>query len=159
MNVLLSVKPKYAEEIVAGRKKYEFRKAIFRREDVARVYVYSSSPVRKIVASFEIKQILSGSPCKIWALCGTQAGISKREFFNYFEDSDVAFAIKISNLRNFPKPINPYALFDGFRPPQSFYYLQHDFIPARWGLADPNSFEQLTYQHPDTKNVNARGTI
>jgi len=32
MNVLLSIKPKYVEEMVRGRKRYEFRRCVFRRE-------------------------------------------------------------------------------------------------------------------------------
>ena len=31
MQVLLSIKPEFAESILAGSKKYEFRKVIFRR--------------------------------------------------------------------------------------------------------------------------------
>jgi len=54
MNVLLSVKPKYAEEIISGRKKYEFRKSIFKREDIKKMYIYSSSPVKKIIAIVDI---------------------------------------------------------------------------------------------------------
>ncbi len=46
MDVLLSVKPKYANEIIAGRKKYEVRKSIFKRENIEKMYIYSSSPVK-----------------------------------------------------------------------------------------------------------------
>jgi predicted transcriptional regulator len=54
MNVLLSVKPKYANEIISGRKKYEFRKSIFKREDIKKMYIYSSSPVKKIIAIWKV---------------------------------------------------------------------------------------------------------
>ncbi len=64
MNVLLSVKPKYAEKIVEGTKKYEFRRSIFKRNDIEKVYIYSSSPVSKIIASFQIEKILKDSPEK-----------------------------------------------------------------------------------------------
>ena len=39
MNVLLSVKPKYANEIISCRKKYEFRKSIFKRENIKKMYM------------------------------------------------------------------------------------------------------------------------
>ena len=54
MNVLLSVKPKYANEIISGRKKYEFRKLIFKRENIEKVYIYSSSPVKKVIGIVDI---------------------------------------------------------------------------------------------------------
>ena len=123
MNVLLSVKPKYAEEIIGISKKYEFRKSIFKRSDVEKVYIYSSSPVSKIIASFEIKQVLKNSPKKIWDLCHEYAGISEKDFFEYFKNSSVAFAIEIEELDVFEKPIDPFSEFGNFKPPQSFYYL------------------------------------
>ena len=127
MNVLLSVKPKYAEEILSGRKKYEFRKTIFRREDVEKIYIYSSSPVKKIIAIVDIDGILSDSPDKLWKQCHEDAGISENEFFSYFKNSGTGYAIKISNVQEFTIPIDPYTDED-FRPPQSFYYVPMNFI-------------------------------
>ena len=34
MNVLLSIKPKYANQIINGNKKYEFRKSVFKNRDL-----------------------------------------------------------------------------------------------------------------------------
>ncbi len=58
MNVLLSIKPKYVNEIINGNKRYEFRKVIFRNRNVTTVYIYSSSPEKQIVGSFEIGDII-----------------------------------------------------------------------------------------------------
>jgi predicted TIM-barrel fold metal-dependent hydrolase len=44
----LSIKPHYAEAIFSGRKRYEFRRSIF-REDIRVVIVYMSSPVMEVV--------------------------------------------------------------------------------------------------------------
>ena len=132
MNVLLSVKPKYANVIISGRKKYEFRKSIFKREDIKKMYIYSSSPVKKIIAIVDIVGILSDSPQKLWEQCHIDAGISKREFFSYFKNSDTGYAIKISNVQEFPIPIDPYHLDKDFRPPQSFYYLPMSYLQTYW---------------------------
>ncbi|MDO9098828.1 MAG: hypothetical protein Q7U60_12000 [Candidatus Methanoperedens sp.] len=136
MNVLLSVKPKYAEEIRSGRKKYEFRRSVFKKQNIERVYIYSTSPVSKIVAAFEIEQILNGSPEKIWKLCHKYAGISKKDFFAYFKNSDTAYAIEIGNVNSFPVPIDPCHVIENFVPPQSFYYLYLDFIQNKWNIHD-----------------------
>ncbi|MFZ3059227.1 MAG: hypothetical protein WA102_05745 [Candidatus Methanoperedens sp.] len=132
MNVLLSVKPKYAEEILSRRKKYEFRRSIFKKQNIERVYIYSSSPVSKIVAAFEIEQILKGSPEKIWKLCNKYAGISKNDFFDYFKNSDVAYAIEIGNVDSFLNPIDPHHIIEDFKPPQSFYYVPLSFLLNQW---------------------------
>ena len=140
MNVLLSVKPKYAEEIISGRKKYEFRKSIFKREDIKKMYIYSSSPVKKIIAIVDIVGILSDSPQELWEQCHEDAGISEREFFNYFKNSETGYAIKISNVQEFPNPIDPYHLDEDFRPPQSFYYLTMGFLNTHFNhqITDDN---------------------
>ena len=41
MKVLLSIKPEFVQEIFTGKKKYEYRKAIFTRS-VDKVVVYST---------------------------------------------------------------------------------------------------------------------
>ncbi|MDP3103480.1 MAG: ASCH domain-containing protein [Candidatus Methanoperedens sp.] len=136
MNVLLSVKPKYAEKIVEGKKKYEFRRAIFKKQNIEKVYIYSTSPVSKIIATFEIEKILKDSPEKIWKLCQKYAGISKKDFFDYFKNSEMAFAIEIGYVNSFQEPIDPYLIIEDFTPPQSFYYLPHDFLQNQWDVVD-----------------------
>jgi type I restriction enzyme S subunit len=55
MKVLLSIKPQYVDEIVKGNKKYEFRKKIFKKKDeVQEIYIYSTSPVKKIIGYFNL---------------------------------------------------------------------------------------------------------
>jgi len=53
MNVLLSIKPKYANQILNGNKRYEFRKSVFNHRDLEMVYIYSSSPIKRIVGAFD----------------------------------------------------------------------------------------------------------
>jgi len=53
MNAILSIKPQYANAILKKEKTVEFRKKVFKNE-VDRVYIYSSSPVKRIVGYFTI---------------------------------------------------------------------------------------------------------
>ena len=56
MNVILSIKPEFCNAILQGEKFYEFRKRIFKIQDeIDYVFVYSTSPIQKIVAAFRIK--------------------------------------------------------------------------------------------------------
>lgn len=138
MNVLLSVKPEYAEKILEGKKKYEFRRSIFKRNDIDKVYIYSTSPISKIIASFEIEKILKDSPEMIWKQCQKYGGISKKDFFAYFNNSDSAYAIKIGDVDSFTEPIDPYHIIQNFKPPQSFYYLPLDFSQNQLGAINTN---------------------
>src|SRR4030043_1267911 len=122
MNVLLSIRPKYAEAITEGRKSFEFRKSIFKYNYVERVYLYATKPVSKVVGSFKVGEIICREPKLLWEEFGQLSGISSLEFFKYFEDSDIGFAIEIKDLEVFQTPVNPGSFIAGFKPPRSFKY-------------------------------------
>jgi type I restriction enzyme S subunit len=122
MDVLLSIKPKFVRAIIEGDKQYEFRKVIFRNRPINRVFVYSSAPVKKIIALFEISEILKDHPAVLWDKTKDHAGINATEFFSYFAGKSRGYAIGISNLKEFDEPIDPMATIPGFVPPQSYSY-------------------------------------
>lgn len=126
MNVLLSIKPVYVSRIMAGTKKYEFRKSIFRREDIKSVYIYSSYPIKKIVGKFTIGKILEDRPDRLWETVKDLSGLNEAEFFNYFAGKSKGFAIEIDEVTPFENPIDPKKCYENFIPPQSFYYLDTD---------------------------------
>ena len=122
MKVLLSIKPKYAELILSGEKKYEFRRTIFINTKVKKVLIYASSPVSKVVGEFEIEGILSISVSELWLATMEHAGIDKEYFENYFSGKEIGHAIKVKK----PKRYSKYKKLQEFnvkRPPQSFAYI------------------------------------
>mgnify|MGYP000574977599 CR=1 FL=1 len=129
MNVLLSIKPEFAEKILSGEKRYEFRKTRFRDpSSVGKIYLYSSSPIQRIVGQFTLGSIIEDKPEYLWEKHGTESGIASRErFMGYFEGRDVGYALEVTNSSRFPEPIDPWKSVDNFRPPVSFEYL--DSIP------------------------------
>jgi predicted transcriptional regulator len=125
--VLLSIKPKYVKEILSGVKQYEFRKQIFKNESAKTVFIYSSSPQKKIVACFRVGKIVEGHPDYLWEQFREVSGLSEEEFFEYFLDRDTGYAIRIDELEQFAEPIDPHAVFERFVAPQSFCYV--NYIP------------------------------
>lgn len=122
MNVLLSIKPRFVEKILDGEKRFEFRKGIF-KQDVEKVYIYSSYPTKEIVGYFRIGKVHTGTPENIWRKCGKEGSITRDEFFRYFEGKDNAFGIEIDELVIFEQSVNPRDIFPEFVAPQSYYYL------------------------------------
>jgi type I restriction enzyme S subunit len=121
--VLLSIKPKYVREILSGAKQYEFRKQIFKTESVKTVYIYSTSPQKKIVARFRLGEIVKEYPDYLWEQYCDVSGLSEREFFEYFSDRDIGYAIRIEELETFAEPVDPHVVFERFVAPQSFCYV------------------------------------
>lgn len=96
--VLMSIKPEYVDEILAGRKKYEYRKIKAKRSNVDKIIVYCTSPVMKVVAEIEVLDIMENKPEIIWKKTKNYAGISKKKYDKYFENKDIAFAYKLGNV-------------------------------------------------------------
>ena len=119
MNAILSIKPEFVKEIVSGRKRYEYRKAIF-RQPVEKVYIYASAPVGRVVGEFEPVKILIGEPTEIWEKTKAYSDITKEFYKEYFCGRSVAYAIEIKNLVIFDEPkVLP------FHAPQSYRCLRN----------------------------------
>ena len=58
MNVILSIRPTFCQSIFEGKKVYEYRKRVFKRTDVDKVYIYASKPICKIVGYFTITDMI-----------------------------------------------------------------------------------------------------
>jgi len=123
MKVLLAIKPEFAEKIFDGSKKFEFRKTIFKSEDVKVVVIYASSPMQKVIGEFEIDKVIEMEPEILWEKTKKHSGISKEYFDSYFNEKEKGFAIKIKKLKKYRSPKCLKADFNISSPPQSFLYL------------------------------------
>lgn len=117
----MSIKPEYAEAIFDGRKRFEFRRSIF-REDIRVVVVYMSSPIMQVVGEFSVEGIITDDVGSLWHRTEGQAGIERKKFMDYFVGREIGHAIKIGNVRRYKQPRDLQEIY-GVRPPQSFLYL------------------------------------
>lgn len=120
--VLLSIHPEFAYAILSGHKKYEFRRVIFKRP-VQQVVLYATLPVGRVLGSFVVEDIFVDAPEHIWKKTSRFCGVSKEKFDTYFENSDRAFAIKVSHPTRFlsSQPLSRYI--SSNTAPQSFCYI------------------------------------
>lgn len=123
MDVLISIKPCYVDKICNGLKHYEYRRRVF-AQDVERVYVYSSSPVKKIIGYFDYVDTISADQDELWNRTCEYAGISFEAYKSYFEGCELANALVIKQFHEFTKGIVPTDIFDKFTPPQSYLYIR-----------------------------------
>ena len=123
MKVLLSIKPEFAEMIFEGTKKFEFRRSVFKNKNVKTVVVYASSPVQRVIGEFEIDTIINQDLHQLWNTTKYFSGISENFFFEYFQNKEKGYAIKIKKTKKYKKAL---CLKEDFNatPPQSFMYLR-----------------------------------
>ena len=100
MKVVLSIKPQFANKIFDGTKKFEFRKAIFKNQNVTSVLVYASSPVQKVIGEFEIGEIFNFDLKTLWDKTKEHSGITEDFSMNILliENTDLQF--KLSTNKN-----------------------------------------------------------
>jgi len=123
MRVLLSIKPEYANKIFNGKKKYEYRKSIFKKRDIKKIIVYASSPVQKVIGEFDIETIIAECPEIIWEITHKYSGITKNYYDQYTSEKEIIYAIKIKAIKMYKKPLSLLKDLKIKYPPQSFAYL------------------------------------
>ena len=123
--LLLSLKPRFADAILDGTKTVELR----RTRPLIRVptdaLIYASRPTMAIVGRCRVESIDSFTPTALWDAHGQSAGITRREFREYFRGAERAYGLMLSA----PLRLESMHLAEvrrwwpGFVPPQSFRYL------------------------------------
>ncbi|WP_340161831.1 hypothetical protein [uncultured Hoeflea sp.] len=102
------------------------------------VVVYCTMPIGKIVGEFDIDSILADFPEKIWDETQEGSGITKGFFDEYFSGRDIAYALKIGDVREYDEHVDPKEVLSNFTPPQSYMYMKDERIAQ-------NSREQLDF--------------
>ncbi len=154
MNLILSIKPEYANRIFDKTKQVEFRKTIFTKQ-VDNVYVYSTAPDKKIIGYFKIRKIVKDTPACLWKKYKTVAGISEKKFFKYFENTMQGYAMEIAIPQRFTAPIDGTALKQNFKPPQSFTYVKRELQTIKNRIVMKSTLERdklLKEIYPNTPN-------
>lgn len=120
--ILMPINPKYVDEILAGRKKYEYRKTKAQRDNIDKMIIYSTSPIMKVVAEVDIEEIIEATPEKLWEITKKHSGISKESYNKYYKNKDLAIAYKLGNIKIYDEPKNLIDIGINYVP-QSFIYL------------------------------------
>lgn len=120
---LISIRPHYAEEILAGRKRVEFRRRPLPR-DVTRVVIYATAPVARVVGAFEVEAIDSTTPNEAWQHYHQVGGIGQEAFDSYYCGTDTAHVIRIRDVEIAESPFELSEIDESLRAPQSFMYLR-----------------------------------
>ncbi|WP_028902780.1 hypothetical protein [Prevotella sp. P6B4] len=125
MNVILSIRPTFCQSIFESKKVYEYRKRVFKRTDIDKVYIYASKPICKVIGYFTVKRIINDTPSMIWNQTHEHGGITKKLYQEYFKGHTKAYAIEIDKVVKID-PIDPKKALQGFTAPQNFMYLDED---------------------------------
>lgn len=140
MAKLFSIKEKYSDKIYSKEKLVEFRRQNVNVDKDEFCLIYTSSPIKKITGFFIVKEKIRTSIQKLWKLTKDFAGISYKEFKEYFKGCELGTAIVLKKIQKFTRALRLDELRKkgNFRPPQSYYNLNdllitlyYEFIPQK----------------------------
>jgi predicted transcriptional regulator len=124
---LLSIHPRHAEAILQGEKRVELRRTAV-APDVTHVLIYATAPVQAVVGWFDVVGVDVDSKTGIWGAHGAVAGVTRKEFRDYFAGAARAVAIRVGHAQRLD-PLLPVHEIPGVRrPPQSFQYLDRGSV-------------------------------
>ena len=124
--VVLSLKPRFAEAILTGVKTVELRRTVPKIVVPTRALLYATTPVRALLGACVITRVASAELAVLWREYGSRSDLRYREFLQYFDGVDAGTALELIQPRAFHRQVSLQDLRAGprgFRPPQSFAYV------------------------------------
>ena len=124
--MVLSLRPRFADAILSGVKTVELRRTEPKIRVPTLALIYASTPVRALLGTCVVTSVESGRLSALWQVHGAGSGLDHGEFMGYFEGVQAGSALSLASPRRFSRPIPLVELRarpTGFRPPQSFSYV------------------------------------
>lgn len=119
----MSINPEHVDNILSGKKRFEFRKTRC-KEEIDAIVIYCTAPVGKVVAEAQVLGILEDTPEEIWESTADDAGIDKSFFDRYYAGRTDAVAYALGKVKQYRKPRD--LSYYGVRAaPQSYVYLRN----------------------------------
>lgn len=125
---LMAIHPTYANAIVEGTKKVEFRKRAL-ADDITTVLIYATSPVQKVIGEFGIERTVIDRPDALWKSFGDVGKIDQVDFEKYYCDRETGVAFVIAWAKRYGTPHSLLDLESSPAIPQSFAYVSSAEVP------------------------------
>jgi len=124
--MVLSLRPRFADAILSGVKTVELRRTEPKIRVPTLALIYASTPVRALLGTCVVTSVESDHLGALWQVHGGSSGLDHGEFLDYFDGVQAGTALSLTSPRRFSRPIPLVELRsrpNGFRPPQSFSYV------------------------------------
>jgi predicted transcriptional regulator len=148
---LMSIQPQFADQIIAGEKRVEFRKTHF-RFPLSHVIIYCTEPVQRVIGFFEVEALDKATPQNLWERYSQVSGIPRGTFNAYYANCTTGVAIKIGRVFKLEEAVPLSVIDEVLLPPQSFRYLSIEvleYLVSQTASSLPLSVLQSDEASPD----------
>lgn len=104
-DLIMSIRPEYAERILAGTKTVEIRRRFSTARVPATCVLYASSPVQQVVGQVNIVRATRLDPYQAWVRFGQRAQCSQREMVDYASGANEVSVLELANPLRYPTPV------------------------------------------------------
>ncbi|MDP2228086.1 MAG: hypothetical protein Q8J78_11490 [Moraxellaceae bacterium] len=128
-DILISLERRHADNIFSGFKRVELRRRSMQVSPSTTVWIYVKLPVGSVMGRAKVESIHALAPATLWRKFGKISGLSRGEFFEYFDGLEKGVALVLVEAEELKTPISlkdMRELSTGFQPPQFFIRLGND---------------------------------
>lgn len=122
-DVIISLRRVYADGLLSGTKCVELRRRAPALKNGTRVWLYAKVPTGQVIGVGILGEVATGTPDELWSQFHDCAGLTQKEFYEYFKGVEKGAALKFESVSPL---ISPIALDElkrlelNFQPPQFF---------------------------------------
>ncbi len=132
---LLTIRESSAEALMNGTKSHEFRRKFYRYEGKARIFLYVTRPVGKVIGQVIFDTPIVDSVDSLCSLLADNEYDTEGRVREYLKDCEVAYALPVLDSKRFDEPISLEEIrrdIPGFNPPMSYLKLdKQKYHPVR----------------------------
>jgi predicted transcriptional regulator len=104
-DILMSVRPKFAERIIGGSKSVEIRKRFSTKWIGHDAVLCATRPLNCLLGRTTIRSVTKGHPDSLWDRFRSRIGCSRNEFDVYVGDASQVAAIELGDVRPYETPV------------------------------------------------------
>ena len=123
--LFLPIHPEWVDKILSGEKTVELRKHF--PDNVAKMMIYSTSPVRRVVGYVDNPSYIHTYPGHLWTLVGEQSCVRHKDFFKYFHRCKKGYAINLDGFTKFRFPVDVSEIDPDFHIPMMYCRIEPSF--------------------------------
>lgn len=121
VKALFSIKPKYAQKILSGQKKFELRRLPCKKE-ISSIIIYETSPTCLVVGEVKVARLIKQKPEDLWQIVKDSSFVTYESYKKYFANHEYAYAYELKEPMEYKikKTLTQYGVKSA---PQNFIYL------------------------------------
>lgn len=124
--LLISIRPRYVADILAGWKTAEVRRAKPSSAPGSLMLIYATAPIQQVVATCVLADVQTGGADRLWHEHGASACLTRQQMRDYLRGAAQPTVLLLSHISELVSPVSldrMRKIIPSFHPPQTYRFL------------------------------------